>query len=111
MALYDRLLGVDPVGAKIPVHAFQAIVAQWAKGGMTLAQARAGVIQVSGVALTPAEEAEVQTLVNSVPTGSTTANQAARALRMAEIDQVLLLADSRIPPFDTAAGIRARLGV
>lgn len=108
MALYQRLLGVEP---KIPLHQFQAIVAQWAKGGMTLAQARAGITFLTGVALTPAEEAEVQTLVNTVPTGATTANQAARALRMAEIDQVLLLADAKVPPFDTEAGIKARLGV
>jgi hypothetical protein len=111
MGLYERLLGIDPVGTKIPIHTFQAMVSQWAKGGLTLAQARQAVVIVSGVALTSAEEAEVQTLVNSVPTGNTTANQAARALRMMEIDQVLLLADNHIPPYDTPAGIRARLGV
>lgn len=111
MGLYERLLGIDLVNPKIPIHAFQAIAAQWAKGGMTIAQARAGITLISGAALTAAEEVEAQTLVNSVPTGTTTANQAARALRMAEIDQVLLLADAGVPPFDTAAGIKARLGV
>lgn len=111
MGLYERLLGIDEANPKIPIHSFQAITAQWAKGGMTVAQARAGIDLVSGAVLTAAEEAEVQTLVNSVPTGSTTANQAARALRMAEIDQVLLLADAKVPPFDTVAGIKARLGV
>lgn len=111
MGLYERILEIDPVNPKIPIHAFQAIVAQWAKGGMTLAQARDGITIISGAPLTAAEEAEVQTLVNSVPTGGTTANQAARSLRMAEIDQVLLLADSKVPPFDTVAGIKARLGV
>lgn len=111
MGLYERLLGVDPDRPKIPIHSFQAITAQWAKGGMTVAQARAGITLVSGMPLTAAEEAEVQTLVNSVPTGGTTAQQAARALRMAEIDQVLLLADAAVPPFDTVAGIRARLGI
>jgi hypothetical protein len=111
MALYLRLLGTDPVNPKIPVHTFQATVAQWAKGGMTLAQARTGLELVSGAPLTTAEEAEVQALVNTVPTGGTTAQQAARALRMAEIDQVLLLADAAVPPFNTEAGIKARLGV
>ena len=111
MALYLRLLGIDPDNPKIPIHAFQSIVALWAKGNMTLAQARAGITQVSGAALTTAEETETQTLVNSVPTGSTTANQAARALRLLHIDEVLLCADQKIPPFDTEAGIKAALGV
>lgn len=111
MALYLRLLGTDPANPKIPIHAFQAIVAQWAKGGMTVAQARAGIERVSGSPLTAAEETEAQTLVASVPTGGTTANQAARALRMMEIDQVLLCADAGVAPFDTEAGIKARLGV
>lgn len=30
MGLYERLLGIDPVGPKIPIHSFQAICAQWA---------------------------------------------------------------------------------
>ena len=84
----------------------------WAKGNITAVQGRAGIAQVSGgVALTAAEEAEVLTLVNTVPTGSTTANQAARALRLLHIDEVLLCADARIPPLDTEAGVKAALGV
>ena len=111
MGLYLRLLGTDPANPKIPIHAFQAIVGLWAKGNMTLAQARAGITLVSGAALTPAEEAEVQTLVNTVPTGGTTANQAARALRLVQIDQCLLCADALVPPLDTEAGLKAALGV
>jgi hypothetical protein len=111
MGLYERLLGIDAANPKIPIHAFQGIVSQWAKGGMTVAQARAGIERVSGAPLTAAEETEAQTLVSSVPTGGTTAQQAARALRMLEIDQVLLCADAGVAPFDTAAGIKARLGV
>lgn len=111
MALYLRLLGKDPDNPKIPIHAFQSLVALWAKGNITAAQARAGIVQTSGVALTPAEEAEVQTLVNSVPVGSTTAIQASRALRLIHIDQCLLCADQQIPPLDTEAGLKAALGV
>lgn len=111
MALYRRLLGEDPDNPKIPIHAFQAIVAMWARGKMTAAQARAGIAQVSGAPLTSSEEAEVQTLVNTVPTGTTTAQQAARALRLIEIDEVLLIVDSHVPPFDTEAGIKTALGV
>lgn len=111
MALYLRLLGTDPDNPKIPLHQFQAIVNLWAKGNMTIAQARAGITLVSGAPLTALEEAEVQTLVNTVPTGSTTAQQAARSLRMVHIDHCLLCADSRIPPMDTEAGLKAILGV
>jgi hypothetical protein len=112
MALYLRLLGTDPTSPKIPIHAFQAIVALWAKGNMTATQARAGIAQVSGgVSLTAGEETEVQTLVATVPTGSTTANQAARALRLLHIDEVLLCVDHAVAPFDTEAGVKAALGV
>ena len=111
MALYLRLLGIDPDRPKIPIHSFQACAALWAKGGMTAAQANAGIALTSGEPLTAAEQAEVQTLVNTVPAGSTTANQAARALRLIHIDEILLCADAQIPPFDTEAGLKAALGV
>lgn len=111
MALYDRLLGIDATNPKIPVHAFQALTAEWARGNMTGAQAQAGIAQVSGAALTAGEITEAQTLVNTVPLGSTTAIQAARALRLLEIDEVLLIVDSKIPPYTTSAAIKTRLGV
>src|SRR5687767_15148284 len=108
MALYQRLLGNEQ---KIPIHAFQSVVGLWAKDNMTVAQARAAIELVSGSPPTTAEEAEVQTLVNSVPTGSTAANQAERALRLLHIDQCLLCAAHRIAPLDTEAGLKAALGV
>ena len=111
MGLYERLMGVDTANPKIPVHQFQALVAEWAKGQITAAQARAGITQISGAALTPAEETEIQTLVNTVPTGTTAAVKADRALRLLEIDEVMLLVDSRIPPYDNPANVRTRLGV
>jgi hypothetical protein len=111
MALYLRLLGTDPVNPKIPIHQFQALAAEWARGRITGAQANAGITQVSGAPLTAAEQTEAQALVNTVPVGTTTAIQAARAQRMLEIDQVFLLVDSRIAPYDNEAAIKARLGV
>ena len=110
MALYARLLGIDTSNPKIPIHGFQALAGLWAKGTITAAQARAGIAAISGAALTTAEETEVLTLVNSVPTGSTAANQAARALRLVHIDQCLLMADQRIPPLDTEAGLKTAIG-
>jgi hypothetical protein len=111
MGLYERILGVDATNPKIPVHAFQALAAQWAKGKITSQQAQAGVTKISGAPLTAGEVTEVNALVASVPTGTSSAQQAARALRMAEIDQILLLADAQIAPYDTPAGIRAGLGL
>jgi hypothetical protein len=112
MALYVRLLGTDPVNnRKIPIHQFQAIVACRQRNQMTLQQARDAVTALSGSALTAGEETELTALIATVPGGSTTANQAARALRLHEIDQIMLLADSLIPPFNTEAGLKAGLGV
>lgn len=113
MGLYLRLMNADPVGTRIPVHQFQALVALWAKGKITAQQAQAGMTIISGEPLTPAEVTEVQALVATVPTGATTANQAARALRLIEIDQILLAVshDPKIPPLDTEAGVKAALGV
>lgn len=111
MALVERLMGID-ARPKIPVHGFQAVLAEWARGNLTGAQAQAAIASLSGgVNLDAGETAEAQTLVNSVPTGSTAAAQAARALRIIEMDQVWLLADAAVPPYNTAAAIRTRLGL
>ena len=111
MALYDRLLGIDLSNPRIPVHQFQAVVAEWARGQITAVQARAAIAAASGAPLTAGEETEVQTLVSTVPVGTTTANKADRALRLLEIDQVLLMVNSGLAPYTTAAAIKTRLGV
>lgn len=111
MALYDRLLGIDAASPKIPAHQFEGICYLWATGVITVQQARDAVTGCSGTPLTTAEEAEALTLVNSVPTGATTANQAARALRLHHIACVLQMADAHLAPFTTAAAIKTALGV
>lgn len=98
MAPYDRLLGRDdagnPVANKIPIHQFQAAVAEWSRAKLTGVQANSIITAVSGAPLTPAEQTEVQTLVNTVTsipvTGSTAAQADGRS-------QVLLLADTGAP--------------
>ncbi len=111
MGLYERILGIDATNPKVPIHQLQAAMAEWARGNITGAQANAIIAAASGAPLTPAEVTEATTLVGTVPTGGTTANQAARALRLLEIDQVLLIADLKAPPYDTAQAIKTRLGV
>lgn len=111
MALYDRLLGLDAANPKIPVHQFEAIAHEWATGGITVQQARDAITACSGAPMTADEETEALALVNSVPTGQTTANQAARALALHRIACVLQMADARLAPYTTAAAIKSRLGV
>jgi hypothetical protein len=110
VALIERLMGTDS-RPKIPVHGFQAVAAEWARGQITGTQANTAITALSGLGLDAGETTEAQALVNTVPTGSTTAQQAARALRLLEIDQVLLLVDSRVAPYDNAATVRTRLGL
>lgn len=113
--LYERLTGTHPTRRKIPVHQFQSITAEWARGNATGAQAQAMIAGLSGDPLDATEQLEAQDLVATVPTGATTANQAARALRLLEIDQVLMLSEVTVrqglAPLDTTAAVRARLGV
>lgn len=109
MGLYERLLGTEQ--PKIPIHQFQATAAEWARGNMTALQANTIIQAVSGAPLSPSEQIEAQTLVATVPVGTTAAIKADRALRLIEIDQVLLLVDLGLPPYDTAVAIKTRLGV
>lgn len=105
MGLYERLMGLDPVGPKLPVHQFQATLAEFGRGRLTGPQAQA-VIDTFSDPLTPAEVTEAQTLLATI-TGSATAKLA----RCVEIDQVLMLSEVHAPGYDTPAAVRTRLGV
>jgi hypothetical protein len=104
MALYDRLLGLS--GDKIPVHQFQATLAEYGRSRLTGQQAQAIIDSISGTPLTAGEVTEAQALLATV-TGSATA----RLARVAEIDHVLMLAEVRAPGYDTSALIQTRLEV
>ena len=109
MALIERLMGLEET--KIPVHQFEAIAAEWARGQMTGAQAQAAIVLNSGMAMDSACVAEAQALVATIPTGTTTANRLDRLERLLVIEQVLLLADTLTAPYDTPQAVRARLGI
>lgn len=116
MALYPRLMGIEE--PRIPVHAFQAVAAEWARGNITGAQANAAIAKASerfpgdpDAPLDAGEVTEAQTLVNTVPTGSTADAKASRALRLLEIDQIMLMVSAQLAPYDTEAAIKTRLGV
>lgn len=111
MGLYERLLGRDDAGVsvnnRIPVHGFQAVVAEFGRGRLTGAQAQTVVAELSGAALTPAEVTEANTLLATV-SGSLTAKLA----RAKEIDDVLLLADGgEVTGYKLPSQIKTRLGV
>lgn len=108
-SLYERLMGVHPSRPKIPIHQFQACTAEWVRGQLTGAQANTVIESVSGIGLDATEQTEVQDLVATVPIGTTAANKADRALRLIEIDQILLLCESGT--FAGPVAVRARLGV
>jgi hypothetical protein len=120
MALYDRLLGRDDQGNevanRISVHVFQAAAQLWVRGALTALQASDVIAANSGAPLDAGEQVEAQTLVATVTsiaiTGSATAQadaRARRALRMAEIDAVLLL--EGLPGFATPTEVKQKLGV
>jgi hypothetical protein len=109
VALIERLMGLEE--PKIPVHQFQATIAEWARGSITGAQAQVILSARGGQVLSSAEVAEAQALVATVPTGGQAAQVAARAMRLIEIDQVFLLAEYGVTPYNTAAAVRARLGI
>jgi hypothetical protein len=111
-SLYERLMGQHQSRPKIPVHQFQSLAAEWARGSITGAQANTAVAVLSeGVGLDATEQVEAQDLVSTVPTGNTAGDKADRALRIQVIDQVLLLADTSVAPYDTPQAVRDRLGV
>lgn len=94
MGIYDRLLQLQE--PRIPVHLFVAVAAEWAKGNMTNTQAR------TALALSVAEGNEAQTLVGRVTGGFVTRT---------ELHDVLLISETRIPPYDTVVAVKTRLGV
>lgn len=114
MPLVERLLGVasGEGETKIPIHQFQALVGEWARGNVTTQQAQAAVASMSrGNQLDAASVAELQALIATVPTGSTNTDKINRLLRLMEIDQILLLADRGVPPYNDPAFLRTRLGI
>lgn len=113
MTLAGRLMGIEGgplddnvAGTKIPVHAFQAVLAEFARGKLTGAQVQEIIAAVSGAPLAPGEATSAQAVMASI-TGSATAKLA----RVNEIDHVCLLAELGVPGYDTVAAVNAKLGI
>lgn len=115
--LYARLLGQHELG-RIATHALQAIIGEYAEGGMTSAEAIAAIGAVGGASLSAIGEQEAQDLagtVTSISVSGSTANQALgraqRVERKAKIDRIMLLADIGLAGYDTPQGLAGKLGV
>lgn len=108
MALYERLIGeiTYPGVTKIPVHLFQALCGEYARGQLTAQQASDAIADKTGEGLTASELAEANTLLATI-TG--TADE--RARRVLEIDHVLLICDHSVTGYLTEAELKTRLGV
>lgn len=98
MALYERLMGIET--PKLSPHHLMAVLAEVQRGTMTGAQASAF------LGLDTDERSEATTLF-----GTFTGNVAQKLARALEVHDVLLLAEGRRAPYDTAAAVRTRLGV
>jgi hypothetical protein len=105
MGLYERLIGVEG-SVKLPLHAFQAVLAEYGRGRITGAQAQDVISAISGAPLSAGEIAEAQSLLATV-TGTTMAKLA----RITEIDHVLILGEHGAPGYATPEEIKTRLGV
>jgi hypothetical protein len=103
MALYDRLMGLDPDPAKkIGVHQFMGVMQEIALGNMTGAQG------VSTFGLSASEATEATTLQSVIASELTAENKKLKAI---EFERVLMLAEVRMVPFNTVALVKTRLGV
>lgn len=107
-SLYERIGAVHPTRPRIPVHAFQAICCEVARGAMTTTEAQTMIGTLTGEPLDALEAQELSDLLATIPTGTTTAKLLDQARRWVEIDQCLLLLEHAArSPADT----RTRLGV
>lgn len=115
--LIERQLGLTTRG-KISTHALSAIMGEWARGKLTGAQALNALETRGRERLTAAEQAEAQAIVNlvlNIPvTGSAAAiadGKASRALKIKEFTDVFDAMDWGCPGYQTAAEVRAKLGI
>lgn len=100
MALIERLMGLEGFGDKLSPHKLVAAVAENTRGELTNQQV------IDAFTLDSGEQQEALALRDRVTTGPT-GDRLTREL----IHDVLLLAESRIAPYDTAQAVRDRLGI
>lgn len=105
MGLYDRLFEEGPT--RIPTHGFYATMAEVARWKITTQQASTIIAAISGGPLVGDEATQAVALVATITSKPTVLEKVARAL---EINDVLLLAEHRVPGYDSAAAVAQKLG-
>lgn len=107
MGLYERLGGFDPAthGPKIEIHTFMSTMQEYMLGGMSGAQATAA------FTLTPGEQTEALALRDRILLESSANGNSLRRLKALEFENILILLERRVAPFDTVAAVKTRLGV
>jgi len=112
VALIERIMGVEESvhGAKVPVHAFSALLRERARGRLTNTEALAEVnaLLPAEDPLRPADTTEASALLTSI-TGA--GNATAMLNRATLIDDAFLLAEAAAPGWNTPAKVRAKLGL
>jgi hypothetical protein len=127
--LYERLLDQHPTKAKIYTDGLQACMRHFRAGRMTIDQIDAYFAsqmgQPLGTAATGSEagRTEAQDLLATIPQvtqapGGTQAQQTTRLnqqmaqiIKLADIESILVMADTQTAPFNTPAALRTALGV
>lgn len=103
MGLYERIMGTEL--PRVPVHQFMAAMQEYVLGQMTGAQATAA------FNLSPGEQTQALALRDRLLAESSASSNLQRRLKALEFENVLILASTRIPPYDTVAAVTTRLGV
>lgn len=103
MALVERLMGLE--SPKIPVHAFFAAAQEIIAGRLTTTQVK------NFLNMDASAQTEFDAIAATAPTGSTATALANKALWVHGIHSIFVLAEDRIPGYDTAANVRSKLGI
>lgn len=118
--LYERLLEQHPTKSKIGTDGLQACIRHFQAGRMTLDQIDAFFEAEYGSALGTAqtgneagrrEASDLLAAINNGATGTTVADRVTRMERMAVLEAVLVIADTKTAPFNTPAALRTAFGV
>jgi hypothetical protein len=103
MALVERLMHVET--PRIPVHYFFAANHERIEGALT----RAEILAMFG--LDAAATTEYDALAALAPTGTNALQTALKAMFVSRVHAVFMLAEGRMPGYDTPAAVRAKLGL
>lgn len=104
MSIYTRMAGTEE--AKIGVHTFFAVLQEWMLGEMTGAAATAA-LGLSSAEQT--EATEIRDRILAITNANAALQRALRTGKAAEMENVLILAESRIAGYTDMAVVRARV--